>query len=560
MQNNKNKQKKNLSCIIHYANQDTFSDIKEISASNEERIRLAKSAREKCNDENYHIEQCESIPEQIDKTLHGIHSTPCYKKFTLILSKTKIETTTPSNQNRTSTRIKSPPNVKSVYPRECNICKKYQITIKRKKVIPIKITTLIATETIKAAAMKKDEQLFYEIKELDLISKEFKYHPQCYKDFTRGFGEKGRTENQAQDDDELPLNDNESTSQVKDIEAVKRFIEANILRDNKAVSMTTLQELYYCQNKSCAQSRYKLRLKLINIYAKKLLFLSVKPNTPAIVINANTTEAKIDMFGKDKSIRKVAGYLRADIQEYCRLLPDLSWPPPIEELCSENRIPPASVTLFLTNLLKSSDHAISPSVNRLVESYSDDFIHGVSRGTTLTKKHFLLGVGLHNLTGQKKVIQITNRLGHSISYYKTCEIEHAQAQKAQILAKKSSALPLKPSTSNDFVLTTFWVDNFDMKVETQAGGGALNITTLMAFQEETEKTKYLVEIIDIPKSKRKLLLDEKSDVTVAVNTKQEPTTLSQGTSNQNYDEEFDTFKKQYSIWLILRYDVRYILN
>ena len=88
----------------------------------------------------------------------------------------------------------------------------------------------------------------------------------------------------------------------------------------------------------------------------------------------------------------------------------------------------------------------------------------------MSKKHFLLALGLHNLTGQKKVTQITHQLGHSISYGKTCEVGLAQAQKAQELAKQSSILPLKPATENDFVLTVFSVDNFDINVEAQMRG------------------------------------------------------------------------------------------
>ena len=41
---------------------------------------------------------------------------------------------------------------------------------------------------------------------------------------------------------------------------------------------------------------------------------------------------------------------------------------------------------------------------------------------------FLLGVGIHNITGQKKTIQILNWLGHCIDYNKVCEIEVAQAE------------------------------------------------------------------------------------------------------------------------------------
>ena len=73
-------------------------------------------------------------------------------------------------------------------------------------------------------------------------------------------------------------------------------------------------------------------------------------------------------------------------------------------------------------------------------------------------------------------------MGHSISYGKTC------AQKVQGLAKLSSMLPLKPITTLDYVLTVFWADNFDMNLETQCGGGAIDITHMMAFQEATDGT------------------------------------------------------------------------
>ena len=84
-------EKKPLVCIVHYPNKDEsmYSAIKDISTINEERIRLAKSERESYTDENFHREQCESIPDEINHDKQGTHLNPCYKKFTLILSKKK---------------------------------------------------------------------------------------------------------------------------------------------------------------------------------------------------------------------------------------------------------------------------------------------------------------------------------------------------------------------------------------------------------------------------------------------------------------------------------------
>ena len=75
-------------CIVHYHGLNSYSEIKSVSSANENRIRAAKVKREELKGEDYHQMQCGSIPETI-KDDHGIHMlqiTPCYKKFTLILS------------------------------------------------------------------------------------------------------------------------------------------------------------------------------------------------------------------------------------------------------------------------------------------------------------------------------------------------------------------------------------------------------------------------------------------------------------------------------------------
>ena len=73
----------------------------------------------------------------------------------------------------------------------------------------------------------------------------------------------------------------------------------------------------------------------------------------------------------------------------------------------------------------------------------------------MTPKHFLLGLGLHSITGQKKPVQIASHLGHSMTYDKVMEIETAQAQKSQKLLDSAelSFLPLQPAIEDDSVLT-----------------------------------------------------------------------------------------------------------
>ena len=86
----------------------------------------------------------------------------------------------PEKTQRLSGRLSSPAGKEIlIYPKECNICKKCKLKVKGKREFPTTISILNATETIKAAAMSKNQEMRYEVKDLDLTSKEFKYHSSC---------------------------------------------------------------------------------------------------------------------------------------------------------------------------------------------------------------------------------------------------------------------------------------------------------------------------------------------------------------------------------------------
>ena len=62
---------------------------------------------------------------------------------------------------------------------------------------------------------------------------------------------------------------------------------------------------------------------------------------------------------------------------------------------------PELVTLFMTEFFKTERHSPSRSENigRLIQSYSADLVHAVSRSDTIKAKHFLLALGVHNIIG-----------------------------------------------------------------------------------------------------------------------------------------------------------------
>ena len=118
----------------------------------------------------------------------------------------------------------------------------------------------------------------------------------------------------------------------------------------------------------------------------------------------------------------------------------------------------------------------------------------------------------------------------------------------QELAKQSSMLPLKSTTENDFVLTVFWADNFDMNLEAQCGGGAINITHLMALQEVTDRAEYISNKVNVTESKRSVRVEETPGKQVKVNVKKEQNGIVNcATNNKEYAVLSSQFGKTFYV-------------
>ena len=233
-----------------------------------------------------------------------------------------------------------------------------------------------------------------------MIAKEFKYHECCYRDFTRK--EKHLTP---------------SLYGKRNFEKVKACIKQKVFTENQAVSMRLLHDL--C-GLSTDDTRYssKLKARIQSEFTDKLHFVSINETTPEVVISTESIKSYVLFNDKAHLLNQAAEYLQADIEEHAKNLPELLWPINIDELDSENRNPPESVTSFLSQLLRNKDHPNREAPTRLIESHTSDLIHCVTHGKLITTKHFLLGLGLHNITGQRLPIQILYRLGHFIELLK----------------------------------------------------------------------------------------------------------------------------------------------
>ena len=159
------------------------------------------------------------------------------------------------------------------------------------------------------AAESKGGDSYYEIRDLDLIAKEFRYHRLCYKDFIRH--QKSSNNNEQE----------ESDTQKGNFKAVIEFIENTILLQNQAVSMSLIHEIYgaHLQDK---RYRNKIKIRILDLFPEKLLFLSIGKKEPEVVISKDGINSHTVLNSPERIVKKAAELLRSDILEYAQNTPN----------------------------------------------------------------------------------------------------------------------------------------------------------------------------------------------------------------------------------------------
>ena len=103
---------------------------------------------------------------------------------------------------------------------------------------------------------------------------------------------------------------------------------------------------------------------------------------------------------------------------------------------------------------------ISPDVNRLALSLSQDLIHSVSRGSIKTPKNVALPMTVKSLAGNVELKTILNRFGHGLSYSQVEEVETALVEMQ--IAKQQHGV-LVTSVCYPYVPAVFCWDNNDLQ-------------------------------------------------------------------------------------------------
>ena len=343
-----------------------------------------------------------------------------------------------------------------------------------------------------------------------------------------------------------------------DLETVKHEIVTKVFGRKETVSMKIVHELYNDGHPHDTRYRAKLKAKLKDAFGDRIKFLQQDRISPEIIaFNDGSSENLKESFDRKAIVTEAAKIMRTDILEYANEWKTTvdEWPPTLTVLKALFRAIPETVVEFLETLLKDPAHGTSDRIQRLVRSYSCDLIHGVTAGKLLTLKHYLIGLGLHNMGGQKLLVKILSLLGHSVPYDTVVSAETALAELSQLKAETGMSSGLQPTSNDGFVYTYFWADNFNKKVESEHTS-MIDSTHMIKFQEDNEDALYQDIVVQkLEKSRSKFRPRVFTEITdLQVKRKLNPEIFKSFDKNSIESEtNLTVFRSLYVIWLLLRH-------
>ena len=189
---------------------------------------------------------------------------------------------------------------------------------------------------------------------------------------------------------------------------------------------------------------------------------------------------KEDSTTKISKIQKAAADIRDAIGNEEN---KMSWPPRPSELNDSAIEVLEELSVFLYTLLTgnndSSEGECCQRVQRLIKSFAEDLVFGVTRGMIKPPKQILLSYAVKTLTNNVELVSTLNRYGHGIFHSQLEEINIALCMQKMATTKSEIALP---ANIQPHVSTTLAWDNIDRLEETLSGEGTSHRVNGIAVQ------------------------------------------------------------------------------
>ena len=131
-------------------------------------------------------------------------------------------------------------------------------------------------------------------------------------------------------------------------------------------------------------------------------------------------------------------------------------------------------------------NALSQSTNmedeRQILSITQDIIHCNTKGCVKLPKHTSLAMCVHHLTSSKRLIELLNTMGHSVSYDEMRAVNMSIAEK--VLAQVEAFGTVIPTNIKPGAFVQIAADNNDLNEETLDGKNTMHATTMVIYQNK----------------------------------------------------------------------------
>ncbi len=463
-----------IKCILHLANRKKTEseDIKPFDSITWGNVcRASESRKNRFKTSKFFTIE---LPGSYDDSC-GYHSS-CYKDYTAVPLDEQHEDDSTIQEGytlRKSIEHTASTSSTGVFPKECIFCKKagrLKISRDKSEALTQCMTDGIQDSVLDAVKAVGDKELEVKLTGVDFVAKEVHYHRSCFKGLL----------NVARD-----LKDKPTSQHEEPWRKMHEYILSQIVKTDGAELLTSLHKRYmeWLGQDDTAFLAHHLEVKILKEFKEDVLIANISKKKGNVVYSCNISKevAIRRAFFDEHGVKEAALKLR---QEILQMETTSSSTYSVDRVINGDGDPPSIVKTFFRVLFTGNDNEdlCSDKITRLVNSASDDVVFSTTRGRIKPAKHMCVGIGIKSLTGSKRVIDIMNRYGGSISYSVAEEIE---TDIAFAITQKGQALPDGMVKLAGLGTGLAW-DNYDENAETLSGSGTVHDTVGICIQDLTD--------------------------------------------------------------------------
>lgn len=369
-------------------------------------------------------------------------------------------------------------------PKTCIFCKKDKFMKSSKTREKLRLCQEFrADETMRKAAVLREDADMLAICSDELIAKEAMYHHTCYKNYVKVA--------QIQVIKHLPMEKDADEPENRAYGAVlqRMYLLLDYPEILEFMALTEILETKFIEvglndRQVITSAKKNLKRKLqtmldgftyINVDNKLYVYpqtLLLEDIVSSYVGMKNQLESMKTMSDVSKCIAQCASVIKKEIKE---MKDEMPWPPSCGDLAFGKIKIGSHLDAFLEHLLKSScEKDLSSRAFRLKYSFAQDIIYAVSNGQIKTPKSILFPYCIKSLTNNTELVNISCKLGHGMSYSMIEELDTENAYLCIDEHSQDGVLIPKGTREEEHTIVIF--DNIDRREETLSGAGTTHKT------------------------------------------------------------------------------------